>query len=118
MKNILIFTSLYFSFFTFSQNNIGEKKLKLEIRANNSDNEMHRKTNDHNSERIDLKREEKKDPTQISVFNRHDRPHLDKKELNKSTRGEMKREHSTDKRHEQRQEKFQQRQERRENRGK
>lgn len=97
---------------------MGEKKLKLEIRSTNSENEVFRKTNEHTSEHINLKREDKKDLLLTPGPNRHNRPHLDKPSIDNSSKGESKREHPTDKRHEHHHDKLQQRQERKEGRNK
>lgn len=118
MKKIVLFAALFISLFTFSQNDIGEKKLKLEIRSSNTDNVVHRKNNDHSTERIDLKKEDRKEPLHKSVNSRHTRPHLDKQPIDKSTKGEVKKEHPADKKQEHHHDKLQHRQERKENRGK
>ena len=118
MKNLVLFASLFISIFSYAQNNSGEKKLKIEIRSINTEYEIHRKTNDHSLERIDLKKEDRKEHMHKPDFQRHNRPHLDSKIEEKPTKGELKKEHSIDRKHEHRQDKIQQRQERRENRGK
>ena len=118
MKNLVLFASLFFSIFSYTQNNSGEKKLKIEIRSINTEYEIHRKTNDHSLERIDLKKEDRKEHMHKPDFQRHNRPHLDSKIEEKPTKGELKKEHSIDRKHEHRHDKIQQRQERRENRGK
>ncbi len=118
MKNILFLTSFFVSVYSFTQNNTGEKTLKLEIRTNNSENEVYRKTNEHTSERINIKREDKKDILFTPSLNRHNRPHLDKPSIDKSSKGESKKEHPTDKRREHHHDKLQQRQERKEGRNK
>ncbi len=118
MKNLVLFASLFFSIFSYTQNNSGEKKLKIEIRSSNTEYEIHRKTNDHSLERIDLKKEDRKEHMHKPDLQRHNRPHLDSKLEEKPTKGELKKEHSIDRKHEHRHDKIQQRQERRENRGK
>ena len=118
MKNLVLFASLFISIFSYAQNNSGEKKLKIEIRSSNTEYEIHRKTNDHYLERIDLKKEDRKEHMHKPDFQRHNRPHLDSKIEEKPTKGELKKEHSIDKKHDHRHDKIQQRQERRENRGK
>lgn len=90
MKNLLFLTSFFISLYSFSQNTLGEKKLKLEIRSTNSENEVFRKTNEHTSERINLKREDKKDLLLTPGTNRHNRPHFDKPSMDKSSKGESK----------------------------
>ena len=57
MKNLLLFTFLFVTLFSFGQSSVIEKKAKLEIRLSNSDNQMQRITNEHKEERIDLKKE-------------------------------------------------------------
>ena len=118
MKKLVLFAALFISIFSYAQNNSGDKNLKIEIRSSNTEYEIHRKTNDHSSERIDLKKEDRKEHMHKLDFQRHNRPHLDSKGEEKPTKAELKKEHSIDKKHEHRHDKIQQRQERRENRGK
>ncbi len=120
MKNLLLLIALFLSVFTFAQDANGDKKPKLEIRSSNTDNEIHRKTNDHKLERIDLKKEDRKDHTHKPTNERHHRPHLDGKHK-EHRKEELKKERHHDKRKEHRQEKkqelLQQRKERRETKG-
>ena len=125
MKNILFLTSFFVSVYSFTQNNTGEKTLKLEIRSTNTDHEIHRRSNDHKLERIELKREDRRDHTHKPTIERHHRPHLDGKRGDRPQKGDLKKERHHEKRNEQRQERrqekrqeiLQERKERRENKG-
>ena len=118
MKNSLFFTFLFVTLFSFSQNNSGEKKVKLEIRTANTDNEIHRITNEHTSERINLRKEDLKDHTHKPGLQRHNRPHLDGKMSDKKSNNDIKKEQHPEKKHEHRQDKQHHQKERRENKGK
>ena len=125
MKNLVLLITILFSVVSFAQDVNGEKKPKLEIRSNNTDHEIHRKTNDHKSERVDLKKEDRRDHAHKPAIERHNRPHLDGKLGDRPRREEIKKERRNDKHIEQRQEKrqekrqeiLQQRKDRRENKG-
>ncbi len=121
MKNLVLLTAILFTAFSFAQDANGEKKPKLEIRSINADHEIHRKTNDHKSERIDLKKEDLRDHAHKPTLERHNRPHLDGKHGDRPRREDVKKERhhekhieqGQEKRQEKRQEIMQQRKERR-----
>lgn len=104
MKNLILFIALFLTAFTFAQNATNENKPKLEIRTNATDNEIHRKTNDHHSERIDLKKDDRKDVSTTSSLEKHRRPNLDNKHADSQRKEVDKKEHQHDKHSEQRQE--------------
>ncbi len=114
MKNLLLLTGIIFSSISFAQETSTDKKPKLEIRANNTEDNIHRKTNDHKAERIELKKDDRKDHSHKPAQERHHRPHADGKGT-ENTKGEQhKKEQHHEKRNEQRQERNHQHKERRE----
>ena len=115
MKNLVLLIATFFSVVSLAQDTNGEKKPKLEIRSNNTDNEIHRKTNDHKSERIELRREERRERANKPLLERRQRPNFDGKRGEERRRESKTREINIEKRKEIRQELNQQRRERREN---
>ena len=94
MKNLVLLSAIFLSAFSFAQDANGDKKPKLEIRVSNTDNEIHRKTNDHKSERIDLKKEDRQDHTHKPTLERYRRPHLDDKKQEIHRKEDVKKERS------------------------
>jgi hypothetical protein len=118
MKNSLLIAFLFITLFSWSQNNLGDQKVKLEIRSTKTDNEIHRVTNEHKLERIDLRKEDQKDHTHKPELHRHNRPNLDRKNEDKISNKEVKKERRSEIKHEHRQDKLHQHRDRRENIGK
>jgi hypothetical protein len=119
MKNLVFLTTIFFSAYSFAQGEQGEKKPKLEIRTSNAVHEIHRKTNEHKLERIDLKRDDKRENTHKPTLERHQRPHLDRKNGERPSKQDLKKDRYNEIRQEKRQEKreeiLQKRKERRDN---
>jgi len=100
MKNILLFIVIFFSSIVFGQAITAEKKAKLEIRSTTQENEIHRKSNEHNEERITMKKEDQRDHTHKPALERHQRPHLDGKHTEHPGKETLKREHHPNKQNE------------------
>lgn len=117
MKNILFLSSLFLSHYLFCQLNMGEKALKLEIKSTTMDYEIYRKTNDHTSERKEIRREERNEHISKVLSERRQRPNLDIKRREEHIKELIKKESNKDNkkdlRQEKRQEILQQRKERR-----
>ena len=107
MKNLVLITAIFVTVFSFAQDANGEKKPKLEIRSIHADYEIHRKNNDHKSERIDLKKEDLREHAHKPTIERHIRPHLDGKNGERPRREDVKKERHHEKHIEQRKEKKQ-----------
>lgn len=115
MKNLVLLIAIFFSVVSFAQDANREKKPKLEIRSNNTDHEIHRRTNDHKSERIELRREERSERANKPLLERRQRPNFDGKRGEERRKESKSLEINNEKRKEIRQERNQQRRERREN---
>jgi hypothetical protein len=112
MKNLVLLSALVISTASFSQETSSDKKPKLEIRSSNSENQIHRKTNDHKAERIELKKEDRRDHTVKPTTERHHRPHLDGKK--EHTKKERVNEHKKEQRHEKNQHRREQKEQKQE----
>ena len=113
MKNLLLFTGIIFSSFSFAQETNTDKKPKLEIRIANTEDNIHRKNNDHKAERIELKKDDRKDHTHKPAQEKHHRQHAEGKRTENKKEDQPKKEHH-DKHKEQHQERIHQHQEHRE----
>lgn len=77
MKKALLIICISIGSFSFSQNNEGRPKFKLELRSNAKDEVITRIDNDKKEQRIELRKEQIQERISRKLERKHERPHFD-----------------------------------------